>query len=111
MSENAIVILNSVSILFLLAFVSYASYRAEELSNAIWGFLFKKQPVSRIGYFKYDFVWYAIIIIVLTIGVIQISQLNVGIPKIRPDGSFIVNIFLWPSLLMAFMCTSKQRKK
>lgn len=74
MNDNTIVILNSVSILFLLAFVSYASYRAEELSNAIWGVMLRRQSFKRISALKYDFIWYAIIIIVLTLGVIQISQ-------------------------------------
>lgn len=95
MNENFIIILNAISIIFLLMFVSYLSHISEGLNKAVWRWMRGKD--SWLGIYRLRlYLWcYILIPTILSIAVIQISQLNLGVPQIKSSMTFIYATILW----------------
>lgn len=93
MSDTCIIILNIISILMLLAFVSYLSHITEDLNRAI--LKWDRTEMKRLSLYKWC---YVMIPTILSIALVQISQLNIGVPHIKPDWTFVAATILWFSL-------------
>lgn len=97
MTESLLYIFNVISILFLLASVGYLSHICDEQDvnfTKFFGNLFK----ANWGYFREHSVYvccYLMMPVALSIGVIQISQLNIGMPRIKTDLAFLAGIAFW----------------
>lgn len=96
MDDNTMFILNVISIMFLLAFVSYLSYIVEGMNKAVWRWMHKDRDAWDYIITHKLYLWcYALIPITLSIAVVQISQLNVGIPYIKTGWIFVASSLLW----------------
>lgn len=93
MNSTCIIILNSLSIFLLLAFVSYLSHITEDLNRALMKW--DKKEIRRLRLYGWC---YIIIPVTLSIAIVQISQINIGIPKIKPDWTFVAATILWFAL-------------
>lgn len=95
MNENWIIILNAVSIIFLLMFVSYLSHISEGLNRAIWRWIKHKDNWTEVYRLRLYLWCYILIPTILSIAVIQISQLNLGVPQIKSSMTFVCATVLW----------------
>lgn len=107
MNETMIYILNIISIIFLIGFIAYIRYIVEEAgvteTKAIKNAFEKNWIYFRDLYaHKKTYICFYILVPILCMrALIQISQLNIGIPNIRPDWDFIFGSATWIFLFFA----------